>query len=132
EFAWITTPNNTTTFALFHSAEPVRDSSLRVIAASVASFGTLVADITTAVWAGITTAASNFIGDHVLRRKQTNIEAAVGPDAIDLHSLYGAIQQLQKSAVSGATLTVKKTDGTTLGTLTLTSSASADPITSVT
>lgn len=52
--------------------------------------------------------------------------------ALSLSSLYGFIQQAQESAVSGTTLTVKQTDGsTTLGTKTLTVSAAADPVTGI-
>lgn len=61
------------------------------------------------------------IADAVMRRHMSNVEASSDGDALDLSSLYGLVQQMQEAAISGTTLTAKKTDGsTTLGTKTLT------------
>lgn len=74
----------------------------------------------------------NAIADHVLRRNQSNVEASSNGDALELSSVYGAVQQMQEASASGTTLTVKKTDGsTTLGTKTLATDAAADPVTGV-
>ena len=82
--------------------------------------------------AKIAAAACNKIADHILRRLQANAEGSSDGDTLGLGSLYGLIQQAQESSVSGLTMTVKKTDGTTtLGTKTITTDASADPITGV-
>ena len=79
-----------------------------------------------------TSAICNRIADHVRRRTQANVEASSDGDTLDLSSLYGFIQQAQESSISGTTLTVNKTDGTTsLGTKTLTSNASAEPVTGI-
>lgn len=72
------------------------------------------------------------IADNVLRRQMDNTEASSDGDALDLSSLYGLVQMAQEAAISGGTLTVKKTDGTTtLGTKTVTADANASPITGV-
>jgi hypothetical protein len=68
----------------------------------------------------------------MLRRTMANIEADANGDTLDVSSLYGFIQQAQESSVSGTTMTVRKTDGTTLGTKTLTTNASAEPVTGIT
>jgi len=81
--------------------------------------------------ADVVTAVCNKLADHVRRRTQANVEASAFGDALDKSSLYGMIQQLQNSTMLAGTLTVKKTDGTTLGTLTFTSDAAADPVTGV-
>ena len=74
----------------------------------------------------------NMIADYVRRRTQANVEASENGDALDLSSAYGFIQQAQESSMSGATLTVKKTDGsTTLGTKTLATTADVDPVTGI-
>lgn len=94
-------------------------------------FAVLTTDTITA--ASVSSAAAAKIADVVLRRTMANVEASSFGDTLDLHSVYGSIQQLQKASVSGSTLTIKKTDGsTTLGTLTLTVSAGASPVTGVT
>lgn len=79
----------------------------------------------------VNAADCNKIADHVRRRTQANVEASSYGDTLDLSSQYGAIQQMQESSISGSTLTVKQTDGsTTLGTKSLTS-GTADPITGI-
>lgn len=80
----------------------------------------------------VATAAAQKIADIMVRRTMANVEASANGDTLDLSSLYGLIEMLQEASASGATLTVRKTDGTTLGTKTLTSNASADPITGIT
>lgn len=72
------------------------------------------------------------IADVTLRRHMANAESSSVGDSLSKSSLYGSVQAQQKSTISGTTLTVYETDGTTtLGTFTLTVSASADPITAV-
>lgn len=72
------------------------------------------------------------IADAVLRRQCDNAEASSDGDTLDLSSLYGLIQQAQESAISGSTLTVKKTDGsTTLGTKTVAVDGTTGNITSI-
>ena len=80
----------------------------------------------------ISAAMANRIADHVRRRTQANVEASSDGDALSLGSEYGFIQQAQESAVSGGTMTVYKTDGTTpLGTKTVTTDADAEPVVGV-
>lgn len=82
--------------------------------------------------AAITTAAGNKLADMSRRRTQANVEASSYGDTLDLSSAYGFIQQAQESSISGATLSVWRTDGSTLlGTKSLTSNSSAEPITGV-
>lgn len=77
-------------------------------------------------------AVANKVADHVRRRTQANVEASSDGDAVSVGSEYGFIQQVQESAISGATLTIYKVDGTTsLGTKTVASDASASPVTGV-
>ena len=74
---------------------------------------------------------ANKLADHTLRRSQANIESSADGDTLSLESQYGFVQQAQKSNVSGGTLTVRKTDGTVLGTKTVTSNIAAAPVTGV-
>lgn len=81
---------------------------------------------------GIAVAEVNRIADIVRRRTQANVEASSYGDTLDLSSAYGEIQQAQESAISGSTLTVKKTDGTTtLGTKTVTVDATTGNVTAI-
>lgn len=80
---------------------------------------------------GINSTAAAKVADTTLRRNMDNVEASANGDTLDVNSLYGSTQQMQKSSVSSGTLTIEKTDGTTLGTLTVTSDASAEPVTGV-
>lgn len=75
---------------------------------------------------------ANKIADHVRRRTQANVEASADGDALSVGSHYGQIQEAQNASVSGATLTIKKTDGTALGTKTLTTDGSALPVVGIT
>lgn len=95
-------------------------------AAAVAALPTV-----TTIWAGITAAAARTIADHVLRRSWASAAASSDGDTLSFRSLLGAVAKLvNKVAVSGSTLTVyKEDDSTSLGTQTLTTDASASPIT---
>lgn len=78
--------------------------------------------------AALPTAAQ--VADTTLRRTMANVEASATGDALGLHSLYGLVQQAQKgdAQTTPGSLIVRKTDGTTtLGTLTLTTDATANP-----
>ena len=79
--------------------------------------------LTTLALDNITLSATlcNKIADHVARRTHTNIEASSDGDALSLESLYGVgrtIMRANTTATAG-TLTILKTDGSTLGTRTL-------------
>lgn len=73
---------------------------------------------------------ANEIADTVLKRSTANVEASGTGDTLSLKSLYGMIAQgVHNTQVSGSTLTVTKSDDTTtLGTRTVTTDASAQPI----
>jgi len=73
------------------------------------------------------------VADTVLRRSTANIEASGTGDALNLRSLYGLIAQgVHNTQVSGGTLTVTKSDDTTvLGTRTVTTDSAAEPITGI-
>lgn len=70
------------------------------------------------------------IADTILRRSTANIESSTQGDPLTLKSLYGMIAQgVHNTQVSGATLTVTKSDDvTTLGTRTVTTNSEALPI----
>ncbi len=110
------------------SADYATASALSAVAGDVSG----ILDDTGTSGVVIAASTANKIADHTLRRQMSNVEASSDGDALSLGSAYGLVQQAQESAVSAGTLTVKKTDGTTtLGTKTVTSNASADPITGV-
>lgn len=73
------------------------------------------------------------VADTVLKRSTANIEASGTGDALSIRSLYGLIAQgVHNTQVSGNTLTVTKSDDTTvLGTRTVTTDPSAQPITGI-
>lgn len=79
-------------------------------------------------------ASQNAIADSTLRRSTSNAEAASGPDTLGLQSLLGSVSKsVHKVSTSGSTVTIYRSNGTTtLGTLTVTTSASADQITAQT
>lgn len=87
-----------------------------------------VAVSTRATSADIPTAIQ--IADTVLRRSTANVEASGTGDAISLKSLYGMVAQgVHNTQVSGPTLTVTRSDdATVLGTRTVTTDPSAEPI----
>lgn len=70
------------------------------------------------------------IADIVLRRTTANVEASSDGDALSLKSLYGMVAQgVHNTQVSGTTLSVTKSDDTTvLGTRTVTTDPTAEPI----
>ena len=70
------------------------------------------------------------IADIVLRRATSNVEASSDGDTLSLKSLYGMIAQgVHNTQVSGSSLTVTRSDDTTvLGTRTVTTDPSAEPI----
>ncbi len=70
------------------------------------------------------------IADIVLRRATSNVEASSDGDALSLKSLYGMVAQgVHNTQVSGTTLSVTKSDDTTvLGTRTVTTDPTAEPI----
>jgi hypothetical protein len=72
----------------------------------------------------------NKIADIVLRRSTANVEASSDGDTLSLKSLYGMVAQgVHNTQVSGASLTVTKSDDTTvLGTRTVTTDSTAEPI----
>lgn len=72
----------------------------------------------------------NKIADIVLRRSTANVEASSDGDTLSLKSLYGMVAQgVHNTQVSGAALTVTKSDDTTvLGTRTVTTDPTAEPI----
>lgn len=82
----------------------------------------------TAIPAGSLTASErNSIADAVLSRNMSNVEATAGE-----HTLCTIVLATLESSVLGTTWTVKRTDGsTTHATKTVTTDASADPITGV-
>lgn len=75
----------------------------------------------------LSTAVKQAIADELLKRGVSNVE-----DSADAHSLATIILATLESALSGSTWTIKKTDGTTFTTKTVTTDSSADPITEVT
>jgi hypothetical protein len=79
----------------------------------------------------VSAAAGSKLADIFLRRQMANVFASSFGDALSKSSVYGQVQQGQKSSVAATTMTVLNTDGSTLGTFTLTVSASADPVTGI-
>jgi hypothetical protein len=73
---------------------------------------------------------ANEIADTVLKRSTANVEASGVGGVVSLRSLYGMIAQgTHNTQVAGNTLTVTKSDDTTvLGTRTVTTDATAEPI----
>ncbi len=123
----MTDPANTT-----DSLEANRDNiGTAGVGLTVVAPASATTAIASAIAALFSAAQCNKVADHVRRRTQSNVQASTDGDAISKGSHYGEIQQLQKSAVTGNTLTIKNPDGTTLGTLTFTSSPSAEPVTGV-
>lgn len=75
-------------------------------------------------------ALCNKIADHVLRRTHTNIEASSDGDSLSLESVYGTGRTMLRAntTATAGTLTVLKTDGTTLGTRTLDTDTGLDDV----
>lgn len=82
--------------------------------------------------ATLSAAAIAKIADAVLRRTAANIEASANGDTLAVESLYGLIMASFEAALSGTTLAIRKSDGSTLGTKTVTVDDTADPITGIT
>jgi len=77
--------------------------------------------------AGLATDAVNEIADGILTRNVSNTEATAAE-----HTLCTVVLAMLENSISGTTLTIKRTDGTTThATKTLTLDAAADPITGV-
>lgn len=73
------------------------------------------------------------IADIAFRRTMTNIQNSADGDALSLESLFGLLcREMVQAALVGATITIKKPDGNTLGTQTVTTDAAAEPIVSIT
>lgn len=86
--------------------------------------------------AEIAAAAANKIADHVWRRTYANARASSDGDAVALRSGLGMMgRMINKWSISGTTLTIYQEDDTTStapgGTMTLTATAGADPITAM-
>jgi hypothetical protein len=96
---------------------------------SVAAGGITAASIATgAVDAdALATDAAVEIADETLKRDASNVQ-----DTADTTSLTTMILAAMESSISGVTWTIRKTDGTTFVTKTVTTDATADPITGVT
>lgn len=83
-------------------------------------------DVMTA--AALATDAVNEIADAILKRSASNVEATAGE-----HTLCTVILATLENSISGSTLTIKRTDGTTTHvTKTLTTDPAANPITGIT
>jgi hypothetical protein len=84
----------------------------------------------TANWltaAGLAADAGAEIADAVLSRNVSNVEGTAGE-----HTLCTVVLGMLENTISGTTLTIKRTDGTTThATKTLTTDAGAEPITGV-
>jgi len=116
--------------AALHDFDPAGDTVAHVTLVDTVTTNTDMRGTDSALTT-LSTAIKNSIADHVLRRSLATAEASADGDALTFRSLLGAIAKLvNKVSISGTTLTVTKTDDTTaLGTQTLTTDASADPVT---
>lgn len=75
----------------------------------------------------LSTATRQAIADELLKRNVSNVESAAGE-----HTLTTIVLAILESSISASTWTIKRTDGsTTHATKTVTTNASADPITGV-
>jgi len=102
------------------------DANVDAILTDTGTAGVVLADDAITA-AKITAAAEQEIADEILKRGVSNVE-----NAADAHSLACIVLAVLESSLSGATWTIKKTGGTTFTTKTVTTDASADPITGVT
>ena len=75
----------------------------------------------------IATATAQAIADEILKRGIDNVE-----DAADTLSLAAIVLAMLESSISGTTWTIKKSDGSTFTTKTVTTDSGADPVTAVT
>lgn len=107
-------------------------SSVNTLTAYVDTEVAAILDAVATTGVVLSAAQMNKIADHVLRRSMANVEASSDGDTLSLSSQYGAVQQIQESAIVGTTLTVNKTDGATaLGTKTLATASGADAVTGI-
>ena len=75
----------------------------------------------------LSTATQQAIADEILQRNVSNVEASAGE-----HTLCTVVLAMLESSISGTTLTIKETDGsTTHVTKTLTTDSGAEPITGI-
>ncbi len=104
------------------------DTQLGAVKADTAA----VLDDTGTAGVVLSAATCNKIADHGRRRTQAAVELSSDGDTLSVGSLYGFIQMAQESAVSGSSLVVYRTDGTTsLGTKAVTTDVDAPPVTGV-
>lgn len=90
---------------------------------TAASFGAGAIDA-----AALAADAGNELADAILLRNVSNVEGSAGE-----HTLCTVVLAMLEHSISGTTLTIKRTDGTTThATKTLTTNASAEPITAIT
>lgn len=90
------------------------------------SVGAMAANVITA--SALQTDAVSEIADGILSRNASNVEGTAGE-----HTLCTVILAMLENSISGTTLTIKRTDGsTTHATKTLTVNAAAEPITGIT
>ena len=75
----------------------------------------------------IATATAQAIADELLKRGIDNVE-----DAADTLSLAAIVLATLESSISGTTWTIKKSDGSTFTTKTVTTDSGADPVVGVT
>jgi hypothetical protein len=80
--------------------------------------------------------AGDEIADAILKRNVSNVEASLNTTNVTVggtsyHNLGTVILANLENSISGTTLTIKKTDATTLTSKTLTTNASAIPITGI-
>lgn len=105
------------------------------LSAGAVALQSTLSGIVAAVWTvgNMTDAAANRIADHVLRRSTANVEASSYGDTLGGRSLYGAVARLaHKVATALGTMTIYKSDDSaSLTTATLTTDATADPVTTI-
>lgn len=121
--------NGTGAYYTSATINPEEAEYVKLIKDAVAAGLTIATD---GLGAGAVSAAAGAkIADIVHRRTMANVKASAFGDTASKNSVYGFVQQGQKSSVSGSTLTVLNPDGSTLGTFSLTVSAGADPISGI-
>lgn len=119
-----TTPD---TKVIFFDAE---QANITAIAANAITAASIAADAITD--SEISTAAAQKIADVIFRRTMASIEASANGETLSVESLYGLIAAAFEASLASTTLTVRKSDGSTLGTKTLATDAAAVPVTGIT
>ena len=115
-------------------AAGVKQAHLSVKYDSTVFSEVLAVDIDAPVYVtSILAAVANKIADHVMRRTAANIRASSDGDAVTFRSGLGLLSKLvNRVAATSTTLTIYEEDDTTsFATQTLTTDASANPITEV-